>query len=259
MINSGINRSVVTVPGQRECRPQAPQTGWWWNAAEGGRGYSVEVAGNHIFFAAFLYDDTGRSRWYVATGSTSLDGSLFTGDLLDVRNGQTLFGDYRAPNPITSAGPINLAFDDASHGTLVWPGGAVPIERFNIMPGGLASRPQAGQPENGWWWNPAESGRGFFIEWQNGTGGPQADLAGYMYDDAGNPVWYLSVYPTPNARFFSGNWWSYANGQTLTGPYRPATRVNDNVAPVTVQFTSATTATMSLPGGRTVSLIRHRF
>ena len=48
------------------------------------------------------------------------------------------------------------------------------------VPGGLAGPPLAGQPENGWWWNPAESGRGFFIEWQNGQGGPQADLAGYM-------------------------------------------------------------------------------
>jgi hypothetical protein len=24
-------------------------------------------------------------------------------------------------------------------------------------------------PENGWWWNPAESGRGFNIETQNNT------------------------------------------------------------------------------------------
>ena len=142
---------------------------------------------------------------------------------------------------------------------MAWPGGAFAIERFNIMPGGLAAAALAGQPENGWWWNPAESGRGFFIEWQNGTGGAQADLVGYMYDDAGDPVWYLSVYPTPDPLRFSGNWWSYANGQTLTGAYRPPTRVNDNVAPVTVQFHSATTATLTLPGGRTTALVRHRF
>ncbi len=52
MINGGINRSVVTVPGTRECRPQAPQTGWWWNPAEDGRGFSLEVRGNNLFFAA---------------------------------------------------------------------------------------------------------------------------------------------------------------------------------------------------------------
>ena len=258
MLNGGLNRGVITVPATRECKPQAPQTGWWWNPAEGGRGYSIEVAGNHIFFAAFLYDESGRSRWYVATGTTSLDGSLFVGDLLDARGGQTLAGSYRQPT-ISTAGTITLSFNTATQGTMVWPGGAVPLERFNIMPGGLAGPPLANQPENGWWWNPAESGRGFFIEWQNGQGGPQADLAGYMYDDAGNAVWYLSVFPTPDPRRFSGSWWSYANGQTLTGPYRAPTRVNENVAPVTIDFHDAASATMTLPGGRTVPLVRHRF
>ena len=53
MLASGLNRSVATVTGTRECVPQAPQTGWWWNPVEGGRGYSIETQGNHIFFAAF--------------------------------------------------------------------------------------------------------------------------------------------------------------------------------------------------------------
>ncbi|MBL0141010.1 MAG: hypothetical protein IPP91_02830 [Betaproteobacteria bacterium] len=255
MLSSGINRSVVSVPGARECKPQAPQTGWWWNTKEGGRGYSIEVAGNHIFFAGFLYDDTGRSNWYVATGNMSLDRSLFTGDLLKVTGGQTLSGAYKAPSSPQSVGPFTLAFSDASNGTMVWPGGTVAIERFNIVPGGLAAAPQADAPESGWWWNAAETGRGFFIEWQNGS----ADLAAYMYDEAGNPVWYLSLYPTPDPRTFSGNWWSYGNGQTLMGPYKPATRISDNVAPVTVQFDTTTTATMTLPNGRKLALTRFRF
>jgi hypothetical protein len=110
-------------------------------------------------------------------------------------------------------------------------------------------------PETGWWWNASENGRGFFIEWQNGS----ADLAAYMYDDSGNPVWYLSLYTTPNPRLFSGNWWSYGNGQTLLGAYKPATQTSNNVAPVTVQFDSTTTATMTLPNGRQLPLTRFRF
>ena len=80
-----------------------------------------------------------------------------------------------------------------------------------------------------------------------------------MYDDNGTPVWYLSVQPTPNLQAFTGNWWLFANGQSRAGAYKPATRVNDNVAPVSIQFTSATTATMTLPNGRTTSLQRLRF
>ena len=102
----------------------------------------------------------------------------------------------------------------------------MPIERFDIVPDGLAAPAQAGQPENGWWWNASESGRGFFIEWQNGS----ADLAGYMYDDAGNPVWYLSVYETPDPAF-SGSWWSYANGQTMGGAYKPPTQTTTTSRP----------------------------
>jgi hypothetical protein len=255
MISGGTNRSVVSIPGTRECKPQAPETGWWWNPAEGGRGYSLEVSGNRIFFASFLYDVSGQSTWYVAAGPTALDGSVFNSRLLGVKNGQTLAGAYRAPDPTVDEGAITLAFSDSSHGTLVWPGGAVPIERFNIVPGGLEFAPRDNQPESGWWWNAQENGRGFFIEWQNGW----ADVAGYMYDDAGKPVWYLSVYPTPDPRAFSGNWWSFANGQSLMSPYRPATRVNDNVAPVTIQFSGPETALLTLPGGRTTQLTRFRF
>jgi len=61
MINNGINQRAVAVPGDITCDPKPPKTGWWWNPAEGGRGYSIEVTGNHIFFASYLYDATGRA------------------------------------------------------------------------------------------------------------------------------------------------------------------------------------------------------
>ena len=75
------------VPGDVVCKPTAPQTGWWWNPAEDGRGFSVEVHGNNIFFAGFLYDASGRSTWHVATGPASMDGSYYTGPLYAARGG----------------------------------------------------------------------------------------------------------------------------------------------------------------------------
>jgi hypothetical protein len=254
MINTGVNRTAVTVPGSLTCAPQPPQTGWWWNPAEGGRGFSIEAQGNNLFFAIFHYDASGRATWNVSPGPVSLGGSYFAGDFYGVTGGQTLGGAYKAPTA-TKAGAITLNFSDASHGTMTWPGGTIPIERMNFIPGSLAAPPLANQPENGWWWNPQESGRGFFIEWQQ----DRADIAGYMYDDQGNPIWYISVFPTPDARTFSGSWWQFANGQAMGGAYKPATQTNANVAPVTIQFQSATTATMTLPNGRTTNLVRQRF
>lgn len=77
--------SGVTVPITRFpivsgglTNPQAatvPAGGWWWNAAEGGRGIFLEsqadAAGNHTLFALyFLYGSDGSARWYF--GSVSL-------------------------------------------------------------------------------------------------------------------------------------------------------------------------------------------
>ncbi|MDH5265082.1 MAG: hypothetical protein OEX21_10060, partial [Betaproteobacteria bacterium] len=255
MLSGGINRGVVTVPGEKECKPQPPQTGWWWNPLEPGRGFSIEANGRNLFYAAYLYDASGRAKWHVAAGPTSLDGSLFTGNLLEVTGGQTLSGAYRRPASTRSVGTVTLAFANASVGTMVWPGGTVPLERFPIVANGLSVPPQANVPESGWWWNPAEDGRGFFIEWQGGT----ADVAGYMYDDAGNPVWYLSVIATPDPRSLAGSWWTYAGGQTLTGAYQAPTQTSNSFAPLAIQFDTATTATLTLPGGRTTRLQRFRF
>ena len=257
MLGNGTNRSVVSVPGATNCQPEAPATGWWWNAQEGGRGYSIEVRGNHIFYAAYLYDVSGRASWLVATGVTSLDGSLFAGELFGFNGGQTLGGPYTSYPASRSEGAITLAFNDASHGTMIWPGGTVPIERFNIVPNGLEQPPRENQPESGWWWNPAESGRGFFLEWQGG----QLFMAGYMYDDQGNPLWYLSGNSTPSANLqgYSNNWLQFGNGQTLTGAYRAPTQVNGNVAPVTIQFSGPETGIMTLPNGRTTAIRRFRF
>jgi len=86
-------------------------------------------------------------------------------------------------------------------------------------------------------------------------------MAGYMYDGSGDPLWYLSTNTTPSSNLlsYSGTWWRYANGQTLTGAYKPAQRVDDNAGPVTIQFSGAANAIMTLPGGRTTAIRRFRF
>src|SRR6185312_939483 len=138
-----------------------------------------------------------------------------------------------------------------SHGTMVWPGGLVPIQRQPFVPDGLTLAPSANQPESGWWWNAQENGRGFFLEWQ----GASLDMAGYMYDDAGNPVWYITVDRMQGAgSTYSNTWWTYGGGQTLTGAWKPNHQTSNNVAPVTVQFTGPDTALMTLPNGRTTNL-----
>src|SRR5450756_293749 len=43
-----------------------PDNGWWWNPAESGSGYSIELQGNQIFMGAYLYETSGVATWYVS-------------------------------------------------------------------------------------------------------------------------------------------------------------------------------------------------
>ena len=255
MINTGTNRSVVTIPGTQTCQPQAPQTGWWWNAAQDGRGFGIEVRGNTMFMSGYLYDDTGRATWVVSAGPTALDGSFFNNTLYHVSNGQTLTGTYKAPAPVTLDGQITLSFTDARNGTLIWPGGSIPIVRFDDVVGSGNGITPSFVPENGWWWNESESGRGFFMEFKNNF----AFIAGYMYEADGRPVWYTAQSTMASPQTFSSNWLKIGNGQTLTGSYKKPVVINSNVGPVTFQFTDTANAILTLPGGKTVAVTRHRF
>jgi hypothetical protein len=256
MIAAGTTRPAVTVPASTTtCKAEAPQTGWWWNPAQGGRGFSIEARGTNLFMAAYLYDATGQSSWLYASGASALAGAVFQGDLLAIAGGQTLTGSYQAAHGTPSPGPIALTFQDASHGVLSWPGGNLAIERFPIVANGLTTTPLANQPESGWWWNEAEGGRGFFIEWQ----GTAAFLATYMYTAAGTPIWYSSQATTPNMALFSDRLLQYSNGQTLTGSYHLPTLPPADVGPVSITFSAFDTATITLPGGRQVPLKRFRF
>src|ERR1700734_524864 len=164
-----------------------PASGYWWNSSQSGRGFVIEIQGNQMFMAGFLYAASGEATWVASVGPMT-SATEYSGSLVTYSGGQTLAGAYQVPSLSPSLGTLSLSFTDASHANLTWPGGTLAIERFDFGPGGSATAQPAGSAQTGWWWNPAESGRGFAIEVQ----GNQMYLAGYMYDSAGNPTWYVA-------------------------------------------------------------------
>ncbi len=247
----------------------SPQTGYWWNPAQGGRGYMIEQSGVNLFFAAYLYDDAGNATW-LAAGPAPLSGSTFTAPLNRYAGGQTLTGKFVAASVGASPGSVTLQFTDTQHATMTWPGGATALERYGFVSNGLTLPPQsASQPENGYWWSPAEGGRGYGIEIQGNT----AFIASYMYNANGSPVWYATLNPLVSVPgrtgttlsgndlsfTYSGTWSLYANGQSLAGAYRSAAVVNSNVGAVAIQFSSSHTATLTLPDGRQIQIQRFTF
>ncbi len=258
------SRVIATVPGTfasgstTTCLSAAsavvPQAGYWWNPAEGGRGFTIEQgATGNVFVATYLYDTNGNPVWYAA-GPSPMNGSTFTGPLLAYANGQTLSGTFKPATSSASPGNVTIVFTDASHASLTWPGSTIPVQRYEFLTGGLSSPPTATQPQSGYWWNPAEGGRGYTVEVQNST----AFIAAYMYDASGNPVWYASGPIALSGSTYSGVLSLYSGGETLTGSYKPVTNVA-SVGSITIQFTSSTTATLTLPNGTQIPIQRYPF
>ncbi len=104
-----------------------PETGWYWNASQSGRGYAVEVQGGAVFFAMFHYNTDGTPTWNLFSGPVSASGS-FSGDFFAFTGGQTLEGAYRSPNPPTSTPGFAASFSSPCEGALTFPSN--PVQTF---------------------------------------------------------------------------------------------------------------------------------
>jgi hypothetical protein len=228
-----------------------PQPGAYWNPFESGRGFVIETSGNVLAISAYYYAPTGRATWSLAAGA--LVQSRMQAPLVTQRGGQTLSGPYVAPQPATNLGTVEAIATSERSMVLNWPGGWVLLERASLRPDGVLLPPRNGAPEVGFWWAPEEDGRGYVIDIQD----DQVFMAGYMYDAAGEPLWYIAV-AALNARLdnLSTRWLEFAGGQTLTGPYQPNRLVNGNVGPLVIEFDTPRSATLVLPDGRRQRIVR---
>jgi outer membrane protein assembly factor BamB len=245
---------AIHVPGARAQGTIAPQAGYWWNPTEPGRGFVIEIQGQTMFMASFLYASSGEATWLASIGQMTSP-SEYSGSLITYYNGQTLTGPYQVPTISQSMGAVSISFSADNAGTLTWPGGTLAIQRFDFGPGGAAGSQPSGTPQTGWWYDPTAGGRGFAIEVQGGT----LYLAGYMYDATGFPTWYVCTGPMSSPTFFFNAWQTWSGGQTIAGPYKSPTLVNDNIGGALLQFSDPSHATIQLPSGEQVSLSRFQF
>ena len=232
-----------------------PASGWWWNASEAGRGYSIEIQDNALFFAAYSYAADGTALWYVSSGQLKDNKQTYVGDLQQYSGGQTLNGSYKPASVIGSAGTLQIYFTSETTAYIVFPGGSgTSIDRFDFITNGSVGGPAPGYPQTGWWWNASEAGRGYFIEAQNTS----MFVSFYMYNAAGQAVWYIAsgVMTSPNV--FQGTLQEYSGGSTLTSAFR-APNGASNIGAVTIQFASGASAVLTLPSGSQVDLTRFTF
>ena len=248
-------RSAVSAFRNGTVAAPTPASGWWWNASEAGRGYSIEIQGNALFFAAYSYAADGTALWYVSSGQMGDNKTSYVGDLQQYSGGQTLNGSYKPATVLGSAGKLQIYFDSETTGYLVFPGGSgTSISRFDFITNGSVGGPAPGYPQTGWWWNANEAGRGYFVEAQNTS----MFVSFYMYNASGQAVWYIASGVMTSANVFQGTLQEYSGGSTLTSAFRAPNGTN-SIGAVTIQFASGTAAVLTLPNGAQVSLSRFTF
>lgn len=110
--------------------------------------------------------------------------------------------------------------------------------------------PPSVSPQPGIWSNPSESGTGYTIDFKHGV----LVVVFYSFQASGAPQWYISSGPLVG-NTFTGTLDKFVSGQCISAscPYHfPSGIGNDGT--VTIIFSSNTSGTMYLPGGRTIPI-----
>jgi len=199
MLDGGIFRNAVLVPGSSTCPPLPYMTSLWWNPNESGWGLNLNQQGGTMFGTLFTYDASRAPLWLVMpAGTLQADGVTFTGDLY-----RTTGPAFNA-NPFTPIGPANItqvgtmsvSFSQANAGTLTYTMNGVQVQKniqrqvygarsANCLPGTGART--ASTHYQDLWWNANESGWGVNVTHQDNT--LFATL--FTYDAAGRDLWLV--------------------------------------------------------------------
>lgn len=109
--------------------------------------------------------------------------------------------------------------------------------------------PPSVSPQVGLWWNPNESGSGYAIDYRHGV----MVMTIYSYSETGTAQWYLVSGPLVGNTLES-TLDTYAAGQCISCSYTGRPTPTGNAGTITVVFSSSTTATVYLPGGRVTQI-----
>lgn len=103
-----------------------PERGWYVSPGEDGRGWMLEVQGNQLFMAGFMYGSDGKPIWYLSTGPMSSTGA-YSGNWSTYGNGQTYTSVWAQTTVQTNAnaGSVILNFTSPTSGSMTLPNGRV--------------------------------------------------------------------------------------------------------------------------------------
>ena len=130
----GSRRRVVEIQRQVWATgltaPAVNYTDLWWNPSESGWGLGITQQFGVMFLTWFVYEDTGRPIWYVASNCTvKASGHGCTGPLYQTRgpSGPTSSDTFDPSRvSVTQVGSIDVTFTDANHGMITYTVNGIP-------------------------------------------------------------------------------------------------------------------------------------
>jgi len=123
-----------------------------------------------------------------------------------------------------------------------------------LVASSIASAATTVVPVDGVWANTAEIGRGYALGFKHGV----LVVAIYGYLPDGTAEWYLASGPVVD-NVFTATLDKYVGGQCVSCTYNGPPTVTGNDGTLTITFTSNTSATVNLPGGRVTQIAPFQF
>lgn len=117
--------AVAQPGGGAAALPFTPTNGLWWNPAESGTGYNLQVQHGMMVVTVFSYTPAGDPVWYYAPGRLAAAGRgvTMTATLDRYRGGQCVSCGYSRPNVAGSDGTMTIDFTSPVSATIHLPGG----------------------------------------------------------------------------------------------------------------------------------------
>ncbi len=109
------------------------ESGYWWNPAESGRGYAIEIQDKIVFMTVYAYagdddPDSGSPHWFTVSGE--LQGNAIESELVLNEQGQCLGCDPQEPISTFTGQNVSLVFQSDRQAQLTINGNTIGIQRF---------------------------------------------------------------------------------------------------------------------------------
>ncbi|HSX59932.1 MAG TPA: hypothetical protein VLF18_07015 [Tahibacter sp.] len=107
-----------------------PTRGLWWNPAESGRGFNIEMQDDIMIVTSFVYAPNGSATWFISAGRYDFATNTFNATFDANTGGQCIGCAYVRPQGIANAaGPVRIVFDSYVTATLYYQGGSTRITK----------------------------------------------------------------------------------------------------------------------------------